>query len=182
MGNKILSQLLSSEEKGTWPQRRKKNMTRVLMCISSSGSRAHVFQELGMTKDTKFYFASNKVKHSMKHTEIISTLQFTCCLKTTLTKSSPLMQDVGGWWKLKIGAAMETWLEEENNLDKWQDRLSAKVAGSWWPDGLRRHEVSLISNDKTFFKTLFERTGCLLTADGSDDVKISPRGLKNEQI
>ena len=42
--------------------------------------------------------------------------------------------------------------------------------------------MSLISNDKTFFKTLFERTGCLLTADGSDDVKISPRGLKNEQI
>ena len=32
--------------------------------------------------------------------------------------------------KVKIGAAMETWLEEENNLDKWQDRLSAKVAGS----------------------------------------------------
>ena len=61
-----------------------------------SGSRAHVFQELGMTKVTKFYFASNKVKHSMKHTEIISTLQFTCCLKTTLTKSSPLMQDVVG--------------------------------------------------------------------------------------
>ena len=28
--------------------------------------------------------------------------------------------------KGKIGAAMETWLEEENNLDKWQDRLSAK--------------------------------------------------------
>ena len=31
--------------------------------------------------------------------------------------------------KVEIGAAMETWLEEEKNLDKWQDRLSAKVAG-----------------------------------------------------
>ena len=28
--------------------------------------------------------------------------------------------------KGKIGATMETWLEEENNLDKWQDRLSGK--------------------------------------------------------
>ena len=50
----------------------------------------------GMTKKTKFYFASNKVKHSMKHAEIRSTLQLTCNLKTTLTKSSPLMQDVVG--------------------------------------------------------------------------------------
>ena len=32
----------------------------------------------------------------------------------------------GRMMKGKIGAAMETWLEEENNLDKWQDRLSAK--------------------------------------------------------
>ena len=35
--------------------------------------------------------------------------------------------------------------------------------------------MSLISNDETFFQTLFEKTGCLLTADGSDDVKISPQ-------
>ena len=26
-----------------------------------------------------------------------------------------------------------------------------------------------------FFKRLFEKTGCLLTADGPDDVKISPQ-------
>ena len=32
---------------------------------------------IGMTKKTKFYFASNKVKHSMKHAEIRSTLQLT---------------------------------------------------------------------------------------------------------
>ena len=28
--------------------------------------------------------------------------------------------------KGKIGAIMETWLEEENNLDKWKDKFSAK--------------------------------------------------------
>ena len=32
--------------------------------------------------------------------------------------------------KIEIGTAMETWLEEENNLNKEHDRLSAKVAGS----------------------------------------------------
>ena len=43
--------------------------------------QGNLFQELGMTKKKKFYLqtmlAWNKVKHSMKHKEIISTLQFT---------------------------------------------------------------------------------------------------------
>ena len=82
--------------------------------------------------------------------------------------------------KIEIGAAMETWLEEENNLDKWHDRLSAKdrrilmtqrVGEAW-------NELSI---NETFFKRLFEKTGCLLSI-GSDDVKISPQGLKNYQI
>ena len=51
-------------------------------------------------KEKIFYFqtmsAATKVNNFMKHREIKSTLQFTCCLKTTLTKSSPLMQDVVG--------------------------------------------------------------------------------------
>ena len=49
-----------------WPLRRKKSMTRELMCISSKmlrlmkksacgGFKAHLFQELGMTKKNKFY-------------------------------------------------------------------------------------------------------------------------------
>ena len=62
----------------------------------------------------------------MKHAEIRSTLQFTCCLKTTLTKFNPLIAGRGRLMKGKIGATMETWLEEENNLDKWQDRHLAK--------------------------------------------------------
>ena len=41
-------------------------------------------------------------------------------------KIQPIHAGRGQRMKSKIGAAMETWLEEENNLDKWQDRLSAK--------------------------------------------------------
>ena len=41
----------------------------------------------------------------------------------------PIDAGCGQMTKVEIGTAMETWLEEENNLDKWQDRLSAKVAG-----------------------------------------------------
>ena len=41
-------------------------------------------------------------------------------------KIQPIDAGCGRIMKGKIGAAMETWLEEENNLYKWQDRLSAK--------------------------------------------------------
>ena len=92
-------------------------------------------------------------------------------------KIHPIDAGCGRMMKDKIGATMETWLEEENNLNKWQDRLSAKdrrILMTQWTG-----EVwSEPSNDET----LFEKTGCFLTADGSDDVKISPQGLKNYQI
>ena len=39
-------------------------------------------------------------------------------------KIQPIDAGCGRIMKGKIGAAMETWLEGENNLDKWQDRLS----------------------------------------------------------
>ena len=41
-------------------------------------------------------------------------------------KIQPIDTGCGQMMKIEIGAAMETWLEEENNLDKWHDRLSAK--------------------------------------------------------
>ena len=57
----------------------------------------------------------------------------------------------GRMMKGKIGAAMETWLEEENNLDKWQDRLSAKditiLITQWTGEGWNES-----SNDETFFQ------------------------------
>ena len=63
MGNKMWSQLLSSEEKGVWPLRRKKSMTRGLMCIPSkmpgwrkkstcNESRAHI-PGIGNDKEEK---------------------------------------------------------------------------------------------------------------------------------
>ena len=41
-------------------------------------------------------------------------------------KIQPIDAGCGRIMRGKIGATMETWLEEENNLYKWQDRLSAK--------------------------------------------------------
>ena len=120
MGNKKWSHFSSSEKKGMWPLKRKKNITRGLICISSklpgwmktstcSGSRAHLFQELGMTKKTTFYFASNKVKHSMKHAEIRSTLQ--------LTDTKPHWQNPAHWCRM--------WSDDEN----WNWYSNGNMAG-----------------------------------------------------
>ena len=84
-------------------------------------------------------------------------------------KIQPIDAGCGRMMKVKIGAALETWLVEETNLDKWQDRLSAKdrrIPMTQWTGEL----WSELSDDQTFFKGLFGKTGCLLTADGSDDV------------
>lgn len=35
-----------------------------------------------------------------------------------------------------------------------------------------------LSANKDFFQKLFEKTGCLITADGSEDDKIRPQGLE----
>ena len=58
-------------------------------------------------------------------------------------KIQPIHAGRGQRMKSKIGAAMETWLEEENNLDKWQDNLITQWTGKGWNES---------SNDETFFQ------------------------------
>ena len=72
---------------------------------------------------------------------------------------------------------MEKWLKEEKNLEKWHDKLSARdrriLMTKWTAEAWREP-----SRNKEFLKRLFEKTGYLLTADGSNDDKICPLGLK----
>ena len=71
---------------------------------------------------------------------------------------------------------MENWLEQGENLDLWHDKIGAKDrlilmtkwAGEAWKE---------LSKDMDLFTKLFQKTGCLITADGSDDNKIRPQGL-----
>ena len=64
-------------------------------------------------------------------------------------KILPIDTGCGRIMKGKIGAAMEKWLEEEKNLDKWQNRLSAKdrtILMTQWTG----EEWSELSNYETF--------------------------------
>jgi hypothetical protein len=67
------------------------------------------------------------------------------------------------------------------NLDKWHSSITAgerrvlltKWTATAW--GKLRLETSYI-------KRLFEKTGCLLTVDGSEDDKVRPQGLNNYKL
>ena len=64
--------------------------------------------------------------------------------------------------EVKIAAAMDRWLETEDNLDKWHDQLSSKdrwILMTQWTG----EAWSELKENKGFLKRLFEITGCLLT-------------------
>lgn len=93
-------------------------------------------------------------------------------------KIQPIDAGCGRMMKVKISCAMDRWLETEENLDKWHDKLSAKdrrILMTRWTE----EAWSELKENKGFLKRLFEKTGCLLTIDGSGDEFITPQGLKD---
>ena len=81
-------------------------------------------------------------------------------------------------YKTVIGEEIDMWLEEEDNLELWHDKITArhkrtlmtKLAGAAW---------RALVKDKDFIKKLFQKAGCLITMDGSDDDKTKPQGLED---
>lgn len=73
------------------------------------------------------------------------------------------------------------WLDSEENADRWYgntEPFSAKerrVLISHWTGNAYNRIVS--EHYKSFVWRVWEKTGCLITADGSDDAKIQPEGL-----
>ena len=92
-------------------------------------------------------------------------------------KVQPIDAGYGKMIKRKIGEQMEKWLEKYENLEMWHDSIPAKTrrvlmtkwAGQAWRE---------MNSNVGFAKKLFEKTGCLITADGADDEKIKPQGLE----
>ena len=91
-------------------------------------------------------------------------------------KVQPVDAGFGRMIKQKIGEAMQMWLEKEENLEMWHDKISAKnrrILMTQWTGHAWRELVS----KPVFIRKLFEKTGCLITADGSQYEKIRPQGL-----
>eukprot|EP00794_Sanderia_malayensis_P013550 gene13550-14951_t len=75
-------------------------------------------------------------------------------------KVQPIDAGYGKMIKKKIGESMERWLENDDNLTKWHDHISAK--------------------ERQVLMTRW--TGCLMTADSSEDENIRPHGLEEYEF
>ena len=73
-----------------------------------------------------------------------------------------------------------TWLEGEDNADRWYGNMEGFTAQermiliSHWAGSAYKELVS--DKYKVFCWRQFEKTGCLITADGSEDNKLPLRG------
>ena len=80
-----------------------------------------------------------------------------------------------------IKQAQRDWLDDDVNADRWHghgDPFTAKerrILITHWVGNAYERVIS----DKyaEFRRKMWEKTGCLITADGSEDEKISPEGL-----
>ena len=76
----------------------------------------------------------------------------------------------------------QQWLESDENIDIWlgnsEKKLTAKerriLITHWVGEAYKKLQSDQYKNSR--FRC-FQRTGCLITADGSDDDKITPEGL-----
>ena len=91
--------------------------------------------------------------------------------------------------KVLIRLEQELWLEDDANANRWYGHTDEKQgftasdrrvlitnwAGEAWKKLTSAKYESLL-------RQCWERTGCLITADGSEDEKIKPEGLPNYQV
>ena len=93
----------------------------------------------------------------------------------------PIDRGFGRQVKIYLGEFMDEWLDDDDNLTKWEDNgLTASdrriLLANWYVRAVKR---ALVSDAK---RKYFEHAGALLTADGSDDhlIKLegTPEGYK----
>ena len=87
----------------------------------------------------------------------------------------PIDRGIGRQVKIYLGQAMDQWLDDDDNLTKWEDNdLTASdrriLLANWYHGAV---EKALSSEAK---RKYFEHAGALLTADGSDDDLIKLEG------
>ena len=92
----------------------------------------------------------------------------------------PIDSGYGALMKRLISQQQDAWLECDENMEKWigNQKLTAsdrRVLITHWVG--EANKVLQGDNYASFRRGCFLRTGCLITADGSDDDKIKPEGL-----
>eukprot|EP00966_Prymnesium_polylepis_P245340 5675717-Prymnesium_polylepis.1 len=86
----------------------------------------------------------------------------------------PIDRGLGRQVKIYLGQQMDEWLDDDDNLAKWEDRRI--LLANWY---FKAVEKAVQGDAK---RKYFEHAGALLTADGTDDnlIKLegTPRGYR----
>lgn len=96
-------------------------------------------------------------------------------------KIQPIDAGFGKMFKTKMGEEMDKWLESEDNLEQWHDKLSARqrrILMTKWAGAAWRKLIE----DQDFITKLFQKTGCLITMDGTEDNMVRPQGLEDYEF
>jgi hypothetical protein len=88
----------------------------------------------------------------------------------------PIDRGLGRQVKIYLGQEMDAWLDDDKNLEKWEDgKLSASdrriLLACWYTTAVKR---ALEGDAKLKY---FQHAGALLTADGTDDELIKFEGV-----
>jgi hypothetical protein len=98
----------------------------------------------------------------------------------TTDNTQPVDAGLAKQLKNEIGHELEDWLDDDINLEKWETgKMSAsekrilitKFVGAAWETMFSREDF----NPDVYF----QKTGCLLTLDGSEDHLVNIQGLPN---
>ena len=100
------------------------------------------------------------------------------CQVTPLHQVQPVDRGLGRHIKLYLGQEMDEWLEDDDNLDKWENPkggLSASdrriLLGNWF------YKATMRALEGSAKRKYFEHAGALLTADGTEDDLIQLEGV-----
>ena len=107
---------------------------------------------------------------------------FLCYFPPNMTNMvQPIDAGLGRSVRIKIGHALDEWLMEEENLEKWESKMSASERRIVTTQFIGKAMNEVMSTENTEMRRrAFEKTGCLITwlPIATHDDKICPQGLE----
>ena len=184
LGGKYFKQI----ERAAWakdvPMYFQKNawMDRSVMEVSAKNFCDHVKKRWGDQK--MLVFCDNLDAHVCDATKKIFAdgNVFLFCLPPSVTEAVQAIDaGYGRSMRCAVGRALNEWLMKDENMEKWESEkgLTAPDRRVLISNLVSKANQEVLKND-TARIGCFQRTGMLLTLDGSDDDKIRPQGLSKK--